>query len=288
MPEHRITREIWIFLGLATIPILYLFHEAITQGSVLGQATLLYQYLPWSAHTPGEIRANNRLLWDVPTAFYPMLQHARTSVLSGHLPTWMAAAGSGVPILAGFQSAVLSPLTWPVFLVPFPHGLVLTAIARLVLGGLGMFVFLRTMPLSRQASLFGAAAFMLNSFSIVWLEHPMSAVAAWLPWLLIGVVPVCEADARAIAVFGLISACAPGGHPETAFKLFLFAGAYAVFRGSAARRRAPSRPRGRWHPGPARGLLQVLPFLNTCARAASSNCGKACRAPCSPTRLHPW
>src|SRR5436190_17360940 len=108
------SREILIFLGLAAIPILYLFHEAITQGSVLGQATLLYQYLPWSAHTPGEIRANNRLLRDVPTAFYPLLQYARASVLSGHLPSWMAAAGSGMPLLAEYQSGVLSPLTWPV------------------------------------------------------------------------------------------------------------------------------------------------------------------------------
>jgi membrane protein YfhO len=264
-PPPWSAREIWMFLALAAIPIIFLFHEAVTRGFVLGQATLVYQYLPWSAHRPAEIRADNRLLFDVPTAFYPVLKHVRETVLQGHLPTWMAAAGSGMPLLAGFQSAVLSPLTWPLYLSPFPQGLVGCAIARMLVGGLGMFVFLRTTSLGRQASLFGAMAFMLNSFSIVWLEHPPSAAAAWLPWLLVGV-DAClrRRDGPSIAVFGLVTTCTlVAGHPETAFELFLLAGGYALYR--AIQLRAGFGAVAALAAGGALGLLgaslQILPFL---------------------------
>ena len=258
-------REVWLFLALAAVPIGYLFHEAITRGFVLGQSTLLYQYLPWSAHMPTEVRASNRLLHDVPTQFYPLVMHAREMIRHGQLPVWMAAAGAGMPLLAGFQAAVLSPFTWPVYLLPFPGGLLASVIARMVVAGLGMYVFLRTMPLGRAASLFGATAFLLNSFSMVWLEHPASAAAAWLPWMLVAVDGcVRHGNTRASAFFALVSGCTLiAGHPETAFMLFLLAGPYALYR--AIQSRAGLRAVAALAAGGVLGLLvaslQLFPFL---------------------------
>ena len=101
-----------------------------------------------------------------------------------------------------------------------------------------MYFFLRTMPLCQPAAVVGAVVYLLNPFAIVWLEHPVSAAAAWLPWLLIGVeLTVSHGTRRAFAGLAIIVALTLlSGHPETAFKMFMLTGAYAAYRGVATGR----------------------------------------------------
>ena len=120
------------------------------------------------------------------------------------------------------------------------------AAARLLVGGAGMYLFLRALPLCRSAAIVGGIAYLLNPFSIVWLEHPISAVASWLPWLLLGVErTVNHSGRRTAAGFAVVVTLALlSGHPETAFKVFLLIATYAIYRGAASGRavRTIARP----------------------------------------------
>lgn len=230
---RRALQDAAIFCVVASALLAYLFRDTLLHGYVLGQADILFDFLPWQPYKPVGSRIHNRLLSDVPTVFYPFLFHARETVLNGGFPLWSSGTAAGQPFFASFQTALLSPFTLLHYLLPFPASFTADVAARLLAGGLGMFLFLRSLPVSRSAAAFGGLAYLLNPFSIVWLEHPLSAVAAGLPWVLLSI-DVCarRLDGRsAAAVAAATAVTLVAGHPETAFKIFLLAGAYAVYRG---------------------------------------------------------
>jgi hypothetical protein len=266
MPSRRTVRECALFSTIAAVLLGYLFRDAILHGDVLGQADFLLTLVPWESHRPLGLRVHNPLLGDIPALTYPFLFHAREAVRSGELPLWASGIGAGQPFLAAYQTAVFSPFTLFDYALPFPQGLTADVAARLYVGGLGMFWFLRATPLSLGASLFGGVAFLLNPFSVVWLEHPLSAVAAFLPWLLHAVRGAIEhtSGRGAAGIAALTTLTLLAGHPETAFKVVLFAAIYALYRAS----RAPERRIGAlvvvaaaFVLGTVIASVQIVPFL---------------------------
>src|SRR4029450_8669227 len=97
----------------------------------------------------------------------------------GHFPVWTASIAAGQPFLATYQSALLSPFTWLVMAMPLKllaYSTVAMAAMRLLVGGIGMFLFLRRLNLSPWAAAFGGITYLFNPFSIVVLEHPYANV----------------------------------------------------------------------------------------------------------------
>jgi membrane protein YfhO len=226
-------REILGFSALAIGLVAFLFRDAWLHGYVLGQAEFLFDYLPWQAGRPAGWRVRNPLLGDPPMVFVPFLFHARAEILAGRFPLWSSAMGGGQPFFGAMQAAVLSPFTLFDYVLPFPWSFTIDVAARLVAGGVGMYLFLRRLPLAAAAAGFGGIAYVLNPFSIVWLEHPLSAVAAWLPWLLLAAGECARRMTNGTVAFVAIvtGLMLLSGHPETAFKVLLLAGPWALFVG---------------------------------------------------------
>lgn len=264
-------RELGVFTACAAVVVAFLFRDAILSGAVLGQADLLYQFPPWNGHVPPGWRPGNPLLLDSPTQVIPFLIEAKAAVLQGKWPLWTNAAGAGQPFLAAFQTAVLSPFTLLAYLLPIPQALAPIAAARLLAGGIGMFVFLRSLPLGLAASAFGGMAYLLNPFSVAWLEHTVSSAAAWLPWALLTVRACVENPSRkTTAALAAVTAVALlSGHPETAFKVFLFAGAYALYLSVGASRPLPGLASAAFGVllGAALSAVQLVPFLEYLAES---------------------
>ena len=175
-------------------------------------------------------RPGNPLLGDIPVFVYPSLQLTRNSLRAFRFPIWNPAMYGGQPFLASYQTGLLSPFVVLSVLLPPADALLAHAVVRLLIGGVGMFLFLRRLGLATPAVWFGALTFLLNPFTVVWLEHPPSAVSCWLPWLLWSVDrnrrdggPGNVALLAALTALTLLA-----GHPETAFKVLLMTGAYAV------------------------------------------------------------
>jgi len=253
------------------------FADAWVGGRVLSQADHLFLHAPWSAHRPpGFVFPVNGLLGDVPMVFYPFLAHAGASLSRGELPLWNPAVYGGHTFLASYQSAVFSPFTLFALVLQPADALLASAVSKLLFGGLGMFLFLRRIGLQPAAATFGALACLLHPFTVVWLEHPPSAGAPWVPWLLWGSERLLASGAwRDVAILALLVAgCLFAGHPETAYKALLLLGVHSAIGcwqtgdvGSrVARAWGSVRPlTARFLPAAVLGLLlaavQVVPFL---------------------------
>lgn len=181
------TRRVAIVFLLGAIALFaLLFPDAVFHGQVLSQAQTMLEIAPWRNHAPPDHRAGyTGTFGDVSMMVYPFAVFTQTRWWEGVFPLWTSQMSSGQPFFATYQAALLSPFSLVLALVPLPSATVVIVALRLLVGGLGMFLFLRAIGLSRWAAAFGGVAFQLNPVTQVWLEHPLASVHPWLPWLLL-------------------------------------------------------------------------------------------------------
>lgn len=179
---------------------------------------------PWAPGFP-ERRIQAPALSDPVWQFVPWLRLARRELASGRLPLWNPHQDGGVPLLGNAQSALLSPLNWPVLLLGADPGWNLSLLARILLAAAGAFAFLRDLGRSRISSALGAAAFALSGAFVAWLEHPLALSAAPAPLVLLFARRAArDRSARAVAGLALSAFLVlAGGHPETALMIALVA-----------------------------------------------------------------
>lgn len=105
------------------------------------------------------------------------------------LPLWTPYQFCGSPQLGDWHCQWFYPLTWLYALVPPLDTLRMMGFqvaVHLLLGGLGMFHYLKAQGSSRLACLLGAIVFMLNGKWVAHLlvaQHPIQGWA-WLPWVM--------------------------------------------------------------------------------------------------------
>ena len=263
------------FLIGAIALVCLLFPEAITRGFVLSQADMLFDYQPWLGHLPeGYHHIERSPLNDVPMLAYPFAAFTQARWWEGVFPVWTSSISSGQPLLGTYQSALFSPFMALLLVMPLPRATVVIAMLRLLVGGLGMFVFLRTIGLSRWAAASGGVTFLLNPFSMVWLEHPLAGVPPWLPWMLVGAEMVATGRVFGVAVLAVTTALVfTGGHPHLGLFIATLGGAYAVLRAvrSPRRGRALAETSVALAIGTALATVQMWPFLEylSLSRAAT-------------------
>jgi hypothetical protein len=120
--------------------------------------------------------------WGVPLLqFYPWQQMAAESYQAGQLPLWNSLVGNGAPLAANLQTGAFYPLNFLYLLLPTEYAMGYTAILHVILAGLFMYGYLRTMKLSMLAAVIGALAFEMNGFLIA--RAGFFSVTAAVPWL---------------------------------------------------------------------------------------------------------
>ena len=105
----------------------------------------------------------------------------------GELPLWSPAILSGYPFMANPLSGLFYPPGWLALVFPQPFGLNLLMLLHLVLGGVGMYWFLRSEGIGQLPAVFGAIAFegMPKLVAHAAAGHVTLVYAvAWTPWLL--------------------------------------------------------------------------------------------------------
>src|SRR5262245_30660906 len=128
---------------------------------VLLSSDIKSKRLPWAPFRP-QSALQAQALSDPVWQFVPWLGLARRELLAGHLPLWNPHQDGGVPLLGNAQSALLTPLDWPVLLLGAARGWNFSLLARLLLAAAGAFLMLRDFGRSRAASALGAVAFSLS------------------------------------------------------------------------------------------------------------------------------
>lgn len=229
--------------------LLVLFFWPVTVGShTLLPADILYQWQPWRAQAPAEATVpHNGLLADLVLENYVWKRFIVECLRDRQLPLWNPYILSGQPFLAAGQHSALYPFSVLYYLLPLPRAYGLFTVSQLLIAGLCLYYYARTLRLSRLAAAAGGLIYAFSGFFLVSTVFPMIiAVAAWLPFLLAMVERLVQAEVdhpstprrerlRAPLPWLVLGSIALGlqflaGHVEISYYSLLVLGAYAVWR----------------------------------------------------------
>ena len=285
--------------AVLVILVLVLLSSALFGGRVFGSGDLIFQWQPFAAQRAavGWTAPSNFILTDPELVFDPHRLQDRAELSGGTLPLWNPLAGAGRPMLGSAEDAILFPLTWLLFLLPYWSTLGWIAAAKLLIGGAGAYLICRDLALRRGPSLIAAIAFVFGTYYVGWLEHPHTNVWSMLPWMFLAARRVCTRGSL-LATAGLGAATGLawlGEHPESSAFLVVATAAYGAFMLVAEKLGgSDGEPRERQWTGPewthglgprtglvAAGLLLgtgigalvLLPLLELTGQAASATRG---------------
>jgi hypothetical protein len=229
---------------------------------------------------PGLTRANNTLLYDQVYQFYPWRAYTAQVLQQGTLPWWNPYIYCGAPFLAADQPAVFYPLNVLTYVLSAADAALATALARLLIAGLTTYWFLRTIGAGRFGGMLGGISYAFGGFMVVFLGHPHTNVATWLPALFLTLEWLYRKNStRHVAFVALVTAAQlTGGHAELCLYTLTAGALYYLFRVVSAwwgRRRLPSSAARPWKPmalhilsfsmamilGFALASIHLLPFL---------------------------
>lgn len=169
---------------------------------------------------------------DVVRQLYPWRTLAMDLFNSGTIPLWNPYSFSGTPLLANVQSAVFYPLNILFVVLDSKLAWVTYILLQPVLAIWFMYLFIRSIGLSKYAGVFSGVAFACIGYTTIWFELGVVGHSAlWLPFILWGInqyithkkIHYLLACSLGIAVSIL------AGHAQTAVYTLLVSGGYYLF-----------------------------------------------------------
>lgn len=279
-----------LLLGAACI----LLHQSLLFGKGLVPADGIADYDPWRSELGRG--ASNRLLADQFLTLIPQQHFLHDQIAQGEFPLWNPHLACGMPNVASMQSAPFFPINLLLLpLDPFASRGV-AALLKLLLAGLFTHLFMRRLGASPSAATLSAVAFAFSGFMIVWLGHPHTNTAIWLPLLLLLVESEFSSRAEGpsaprgggirhwVGFAAAYGAMILGGHPPTIVHVSACVGAYFAFRLVSSRGEGEAARRlGRFCValvgGALLGAVQLIPFLEyyalSSAAASSAALGRS-------------
>ncbi len=148
--------------------------------------------LPWLLFIPGlggfPYSSADATYSDVAISHYPNALYLKRALMEwGVIPLWSPTILSGYPLAANPLSGLWYPPGWLALIFPLPLGFNVVVMLHLLLGGVGLYKFLRMKKLSHQAAILGslALASMPKIFAQYGAGHLTLVYAVcWTPWLL--------------------------------------------------------------------------------------------------------
>lgn len=128
-------------------------------------------FAPWSANSQFWGPVKNGAMPDIITQIYPWRHLAVEIWKSGSVPLWNPYSFSGTPLLANYQSAVLSPFNILFFIFPFVDAWSVLVLLQPLLAGIFMYLLIRSFNKSKIASLISSVSFMFCGFITVWMGY---------------------------------------------------------------------------------------------------------------------
>ena len=205
----RITdQKYWAIIGGITIIVLVLFYPVVFEKKTFG--------------SPDSLNPRSSSI---------ILEQSRKT--DGQFPLWQPWIFSGMPTADAFT--YISSLYFPNYVLNLIiKSSILTQLLHLIFSGLGGFVFLRFLGLSRIVAFMGGTAFMITPFMITMIvfgHGSQMMTAAYLPWIMWMTIKVmtkpsfCGVGLLAVLMgFQLQRA-----HAQIAYYTWMLAGAYVLF-----------------------------------------------------------
>ena len=230
-PSRRATAGLAVFVIALLACLAALFDRTWRFGEVFSPADAVFTAYPWAYDTARPIPSN---LTRTDEAYFhqPLMETHWARLRRGDFPEWDPTVLSGTPaFFQGLNTGMaFNPLSLPFYLFPADVAVTIYAPLRLLVAGLGMWLYLRHRRASRAAAAAGAFAFAFNGAFIVWLSAPMPTVALWLPWILLAIDHAAARPGwRTAAWLALPVGCMLlGAYLPTSLVVFAAIGAYGI------------------------------------------------------------
>lgn len=128
-------------------------------------------FSPWTAYPELAGPVKNGAMPDLITQIYPWKHFTISSFFNLQIPLWDPYSFTGMPHLANYQSAVLSPFNILFFIFKFVDAWSILILLQPLLAGIFMYIFVRTIGPSKIGSLISSVSFMFCGFITVWLSY---------------------------------------------------------------------------------------------------------------------
>jgi hypothetical protein len=214
---------------------LLFFCEPIINGKTVSPVGNIYEQPFYKPYAPIDFKGYpNYLLFDQSNQFLPMQKYAMSSLKEGKLPLWNPNIMLGTSILGSTQTALFYPINL-LSTVLSPYKVILIrCILNLWLAGFFMLLLMRQLGANLFSGLVSSISFMFSGFLIVWLGHPHSNSAIWLPIMILMAEKILYSNNNKILYVSLcglfISFSFLGGHMETTFSITFAWFCYFIIR----------------------------------------------------------
>jgi len=152
-------------------------------------------FAPWSTNSKFWGPVKNGAMPDIITQIYPWRHLAIDIWKQGQVPLWNSYTFSGNPLLANYQTGVLSPLNVLFFILPFVDAWSILVLLQPLLAGLFMYLFVKSLKISKAGSLISALSFMFCGFITTWMGYATLGYAIlFLPLSLFCIEKYCETN----------------------------------------------------------------------------------------------
>lgn len=202
-------------------------------GDLLTSWFFPYSSGGWEGYSPW-ITRKEFILADVVRQIYPWRILAMDLLKQGIMPLWNVYAFSGNPLLANLQSAVLYPLNIIFLLLEQKWAWITYIMLQPVLATFFMYLFIRSIKLSRLSAIFAGIGFSFIGYIMVWFEMgTIGHTALWLPFILWGITKFMDTKKTlyiVLAAFG-VTCSILAGHAQTAAYVFIFSVSYLLYIG---------------------------------------------------------
>jgi hypothetical protein len=128
-------------------------------------------FAPWDANIQFRGPVKNGAMPDIITQIYPWRHLAIDIWREGEVPLWNPYTFSGNPLLANYQSGVLSPFNLLFFVLPFVDSWSILVLLQPLLAGLFMYLLVRSLKTTQAGSLISAISFMFCGFITSWMGY---------------------------------------------------------------------------------------------------------------------
>lgn len=147
---------------------------------------------------------SNFYLRDLFQYHFPLKRIVHDTIAAGEFPWWQRRISGGQPMAANPAYEIFYPPQWLIFIGPFAFGFALHILVHVYLALLGMYAFLRSIPLRVEAALFGALSFGLSGFLLGAVTNlPTFFVWSWaglIGWAVLRAVRTRRIGAAAMTV----------------------------------------------------------------------------------------
>ena len=200
--------------------------------SVLADTDYMVRYGAYANAGFAGSQSKNLMQSDVYSSEIPAEHLFAQGVKAGRLSAWDPYIVGGTPLGGITNNALASPVTAPFYLLPSWLAPAYERLAEVVVGLVGLYLFLRRLKLSPPAALIGGMAYVSGAYMVAWQGWPQTRVGAFVPLVFWAAERFLqERRIRDVAILALaVGALLLGGFPSVEGYALLTAAAYALVR----------------------------------------------------------